>query len=290
MDARPPLGRGLATLLPNSIRASNLQDLSLDQIQPDPGQPRKVFDHQALEDLASSIRHHGLIQPLIVRQFEGGYIIVAGERRWRAAKMAGLERVPAVVREPGTSSPFELALVENLQRQDLNPVDEALAYQHLLDAQGTGQNAVATVVGKSRSHVANMLRLLDLPGEALSALRIGTISAGHGRAVLMVSDPDARLPFFSRMVQEKWSVRRAEMEARKFRTPKQGSIDSAPLKPYFDQVAQAVEASLGFPVKIRSKKNRGVLEIPFDNLGALKELSQKIAPGISLGDSNKSKK
>jgi len=287
MVTRPPLGRGLASLLPASAQSSALQDLSIDKVQPDKDQPRKVFDDLALEELAASIARHGIIQPLIVRKENNSFTLVAGERRWRAARLAGLSRVPVVIREPEGASSFELALVENLQRQDLNPVDEALAYQHLRDSKDTSATEIAQTIGKSRSHVSNMMRLLELPTEALQAMGHGQISPGHGRAILMVPTHQDREAFFAELVQNKWSVRRAEREARSFTgKEKDRSPKMEVLAPYYTQIANELGSSLGLPIHIRAKKNRGVVEIPFESLDALKRIQRQLA-GSSKGEETK---
>ncbi|HEX7005423.1 MAG TPA: ParB/RepB/Spo0J family partition protein [Trueperaceae bacterium] len=207
MSAKPRgLGRGLDALLPKAERAP--QTLPLDQIRPAPGQPRKVFDPAAIAELSASIAEKGVLQPLLVRPVEGGYEIVAGERRYRAAKEAGLEAVPVVVRELDDQAALEIAIVENLQREDLNPVEEARAFQQLLEF-GASQEDVGRAVGKSRSAIANSLRLLSLPPQALAALESGKISAGHARAILAQPEAD-RAWALQTIIEKQLTVRQAE--------------------------------------------------------------------------------
>ncbi|HQO66786.1 MAG TPA: ParB/RepB/Spo0J family partition protein, partial [Spirochaetales bacterium] len=201
--AKYGLGKGLEALIPESAPESPKSDagrtdggvasVPLSRVSPSADQPRKRFDDQSIAELADSIRRHGVIQPLILEaDGSGGYRIVAGERRWRAATLAGLAEVPAIVKEYGLEKRLEIALVENVQREDLNPIDEAEAYRQLMEATGLTQDQVAERVGKSRPAVANALRLLGLPADAMEALRSGAISAGHARAILSAVDPAHR--------------------------------------------------------------------------------------------------
>ena len=184
------LGRGLDALLGDAAQAEPVTTLPVQKLEPNPLQPRKLFEEDELQDLADSIAQHGVIQPLTVRPGENGYYqIIAGERRWRAARMAGLRTVPVVVIEADDRTAMELALIENLQRQDLNPMEEAMGYKQLIDEYGLTQNDVAERVAKSRPAVANSLRLLSLPSSIAQMVTAGTISAGHGRALLVLEDP-----------------------------------------------------------------------------------------------------
>lgn len=192
------LGRGLSALMadvapvpesPNSAPRDDTTQIPVDRIVPNPDQPRRSFDDTALKELAHSIRHHGVIQPLILRPSGDGYQIVAGERRWRAAQIAQLHQVPALVRDLSDTEVLEIAIIENVQRADLNPMDEALGYDQLIGRFNYTQAQLAEALGKSRSHIANMLRLAALPADVQALLVDGTLSAGHGRALLMASDP-----------------------------------------------------------------------------------------------------
>lgn len=211
--ARKPLGRGLVALLGDSepISAnSGPIEIGIDQIRPNAEQPRTRFLEESLDELADSIRSNGIVQPIIVREFEGGYQIVAGERRWRAAQKAGLHKVPVVLREVADESLLELALVENIQRSDLNPIEEARAYKNLIESLGLTQEAVAERVGKDRTVIATHLRLLKLPDDIVSMIEVGKISAGHGRALLMSDDANAQKALAREIIDKGLSVRETE--------------------------------------------------------------------------------
>ena len=210
---RGGLGRGLDALIPRGDRG--VVQVEVDAITPNPAQPRERFDPAALDELTDSIRQHGLLQPLLVSQSDTGYTLIAGERRWRAARNAGLITVPAVVREATPRQQIELALVENLQRQDLSPLESAGAYQQLIQDHGLTQEEVARRVGKNRSTVANTLRLLRLPGEAIQALNDGSISEGHARALLICDEPDQQRELLADVLRENLSVRQTEARARR---------------------------------------------------------------------------
>ena len=213
---RGGLGRGLGALIPEAEAGSSLTEIDVDRIVPNPWQPRLEVDETALAELVESIREHGILQPLIVtRNEDGQYALVAGERRWRAARAAGLLTVPIVVKETTPRQRLELALVENIQRQDLSPLETALAYRQLIDEHGLTQEAVAERVGKSRATVANALRLLQLPPDARDALARGLISEGHARAILACTDPVARTALLQAIVGRHLSVRQAEELARR---------------------------------------------------------------------------
>jgi ParB family chromosome partitioning protein len=215
---RRALGRGLEALIPGASEPtprSGLAEIPVGDIEPNPEQPRTVFDEGALAELAASIRAHGLLQPVVVREMgTGRYRLVAGERRWRAARLAGLERIGAVVRDADEAGAIAMALVENLQREDLNPIDEAHGYETLMEVAGVTQADVAERVGKDRSTVANSLRLLDLPPEVQEMLREGALSAGHGRALLSLGSADERRKAAEKAVARGLSVREVEALAR----------------------------------------------------------------------------
>ncbi|HSN91683.1 MAG TPA: ParB/RepB/Spo0J family partition protein [Anaeromyxobacteraceae bacterium] len=213
---RPALGRGMAALLSNASPPGSaapgrtLLSLPIEAVERSPDQPRKRFEEERLEELAASIREHGVVEPILVRREGGKYRIVAGERRWRAAQRAGLREVPAVLREASDREAFEIALVENLQREDLNAIEQAEAYQVLLADHGLTQEAVARRVGKDRSSVANALRLLRLPEEVREAVRDGRLDMGHARALLGVADAEALRRLAQRAIREGLSVRATE--------------------------------------------------------------------------------
>jgi ParB family transcriptional regulator, chromosome partitioning protein len=222
--ARQPLGRGLSALLGEGTQMAPESvsfEIDIDLIEPNPEQPRTRFAESNLEELAQSIRVNGVVQPIVVRKFGGRYQIVAGERRWRAAQLAELRKIPAVIKAVSDDKLLEIALVENIQRQELNPIEEARAYRKLIDAVGLKQEMVAERVGKERSVIATSMRLLKLPGEIMSAIENGQLSAGHGRALLMTDDPKVQKVVANSAIDLGWSVREAEKAVKRLvtRTP-----------------------------------------------------------------------
>src|SRR5947207_8672519 len=213
MAQRKALGRGLSALLGTpDLETDQLREIDIDRILPNSHQPRKNFDEDALNELSNSIREHGLVQPVVVRPLDDGFFqLIAGERRWRAAQRAALVRIPAVIREANEHDVLELALIENLQRQDLNPIEEAQAYERLIVDFGMTQEEVARRVGKNRTTIANMLRLLRLPPEVQQWLRENRISTGHAKALLSLSDLGAILDTARKIIQGNYSVRQTEM-------------------------------------------------------------------------------
>lgn len=239
----PPrgMGRGLAAILSVSDAPADtdeLRELAVELIEPNPNQPRTVFDDEALTSLSESIAVNGVLQPVLVRPLAGGrFELIAGERRWRAAKLAGLEKVPALVRERDDAASLELALVENMARQDLNPVEEARACAALVEELGLTREEVGRRVGRSRVAVSNLLRLLDLPDEALELLEAGDLTEGHGRALLLAEDHASRRRLARSAVVEAWSVRALEARAR--------DTNSAAAKPKADPATPSPSRSSG---------------------------------------------
>ncbi|MDE3069307.1 MAG: ParB/RepB/Spo0J family partition protein [Acidobacteriota bacterium] len=214
---RPGMGRGLAAILAVSdapTATDGVRDLPVDLIRPNPNQPRRNIDEDALSALASSLSERGVLQPVLVRPRPGGYELIAGERRWRAARAAGLERIPALVRPAGDEETLELALIENMAREDLNPVEEARACAALAEDLGLTQQEIGARVGRSRVAISNLLRLLELPDEAIEMIERGELSEGHGRALLMAHDQGERRRLAHRAHREGWSVRTTEQRAR----------------------------------------------------------------------------
>jgi ParB family chromosome partitioning protein len=264
------LGKGLdAIFAENDVEAGPRSiELKLSELEPNRNQPRKDFDEEALADLADSISQHGILQPLLVRPLlEGGYQIVAGERRWRAARMAGVQTVPALVRDLSDEEVMQLALIENLQREDLNPLEEAQGYQSLMDSYGYTQESVAKSVGRSRPAVANALRLLSLPQEIQKLISDGSLSAGQGRA-LLAFPKELQISLAKRCLKEEITVRDLEKLA-KSSTPK------ASLKKknsYYEEVALSLHEQLGRRVKVSGTRGKGFLQIEFRNEEDLKNL------------------
>ena len=274
------LGKGLdAIFAENGTEESNrsAEELKLSDLEPNRGQPRKDFDDETLAELADSISQHGILQPLLVRPiFGGGYQIVAGERRWRAARMAGLTTVPAIIRELDDEQVMEIALIENLQREDLSPLEEAMGYQSLMDSYDMTQEEVAKIVGKSRSAVANVLRLLKLPEEVQSLIRSGQVSAGHGRALLSFPDDAEKIAVAERVIEEDLSVREVERLAQKANeVPKKKDVKPRGI-PYFNEVELSLHDYLGRKVRVNGDEKKGTLQIEFYGQEDLSELIRKL--------------
>lgn len=274
------LGKGLDTIFAeNETEDSNSSVmLKISEIEPNRSQPRKDFDENSLSDLAQSISQHGLLQPLLVRPLPiGGYQIVAGERRYRACRMAGLTEVPVTIRELSDTETMELALIENLQREDLSPIEEALGYKALIDEHGFSQEEVATSVGKSRPAIANSLRILKLPDSVLEYVKQDKISAGHARALLMLDNEEDMLELVELIYKKDLSVRQAEKLAKK--KPEVEEDTQPERKPsFYSMVELALNESLGRKIKVNKNKGKqgGVLQIEFYSDEELTELSNKL--------------
>ena len=274
------LGKGLDTIFAeNETEDSNSSVmLKISEIEPNSSQPRKDFDENSLSDLAQSISQHGLLQPLLVRPLPiGGYQIVAGERRYRACRMAGLTEVPVTIRELSDTETMELALIENLQREDLSPIEEALGYKALIDEHGFSQEEVATSVGKSRPAIANSLRILKLPDSVLEYVKQDKISAGHARALLMLDNEEDMLELAELIYKKDLSVRQAEKLAKK--KPEVEEDTQPERKPsFYSMVELALNESLGRKIKVNKNKGKqgGVLQIEFYSDEELTELSNKL--------------
>ena len=274
------LGKGLNAIFIENDSEDNggSVTLKISEIEPNREQPRKEFDEKALSELAESISKHGLLQPLLVRPLTlGGYQIVAGERRYRACRMAGLTEVPVIIRELGESETMELALIENLQREDLTPLEEALGYKVLMDEHGFSQEEVAQSVGKSRPAVANALRLLKLPESISEYLKDGRISAGHARALLTIEDEELMKELAEEIVNKDLSVRQVEKICKqKPKAPKEEKIEKKPS--FYSMVELALNESLGRKIKISKSKGKegGVIQIEFYSDEELTELSNKL--------------
>jgi ParB family transcriptional regulator, chromosome partitioning protein len=278
------LGRGLGALIPGAgatseSGAAGSQACPIERIKPAPEQPRLRFEEGALESLAESVRIHGILQPLVVRPDGEDYILIAGERRFLAAKRAGLPSVPVTIRDVPEPAAYELSLVENLQRQDLDPVEEARAYAHLVEDFDYTHEQVANRVGKSRSAISNTLRLLELPQDILELITRGFLSSGHARALLPLPSEELRFQVVEEIRAQGYSVRQTERRvAALLATP----VDADPVKridalgPYFKQVQEEAGRFLDLPVKVRSKRKGAEMVIRFKTLGDLESLLRKI--------------
>ncbi len=274
------LGKGLDMLLSeNSLEdGARTVTLPIEEIIPNRDQPRKQFDDEALADLSASIAQHGVLQPLLVRPMpDGSYQLVAGERRWRASRMAGLTEVPVVVRDMNEQEAAELALIENLQREDLNPMEEALGYRTLMDTYGMTQEQAAQVVNKSRPAVANALRLLQLPQAVMDLVAAGDLSAGHARTVLAFENEGARIAAAEAAVAKGLSVRELERMAKSAKREPKAPKAPAHRDSFYDEVALALRESLGRQVKVTVGAKGGTLQIEFFDEDDLKALANKLS-------------
>ncbi len=281
------MGRGLSAILSVSAPAADAEDLRrlpVELIVPNPRQPRRAIDEAGLEALAGSLRERGVLQPVLVRPVAGGtYELVAGERRWRAAQLAGMETIPAIVRDRDDADALQAALIENMAREDLNPVEEARACAALVEELGLTRETVGLRVGRSRVAVSNLLRLLDLPDEALELLERGELSAGHGRALLLASEHADRRSLARSAAAEGWSVRTLEARAR-------AANERAPARPaarkaaHPDQqetaaeIAEALGAALGVEVSVRPRGGGYRVELAFDDPAEALALARRLRP------------
>lgn len=281
--AKRGIGRGLSAILPESAAADGageLRELPVELIKPNPNQPRTKFDPEALEGLAASIEASGVVQPLLVRPLpDGSYELVAGERRWRAAQQAGLAKVPAVVRDQAEGERLQAALIENMVREDLNPVEEARACDALVQDLGLTKEELARRVGRSRPAVSNLIRLLELPDEALELLESGELSEGHGRALLGAKGNDVRRRLAREAARAGWSVRETENRVRLAGQPK-AKPQPRRLDPEEEEAlaaaADALEAALGHEVRVRAKGDGIAVELRFDDLAEAEALARSL--------------
>jgi len=286
MGERRGIGRGLDAILPQRAElAEELRELPVELIKPNPSQPRRRFDEESMEVLEASIRASGLIQPLLVRPLpDGSYELIAGERRWRAAGRVGLERVPAVVRESGEAERLQTALIENMVREDLNPVEEARACAALVEDLGLSKEELGRRVGRSRPAISNLIRVLDLPDEALELLESGALSEGHARAILQVRGNDARRRLAREAAASGWSVRETENRAKLASQPKARGGDALrprgvlgpELKDLLEEAQEQLEAILGQEVKVLAQRGHIRAEIRFANLDELLALNRRL--------------
>ena len=295
MAKRDALGRGLGALLGDvdplqdtrdihrivSGNPAAVNDVPVDQIVPNPYQPRSEFDPEALEELADSIRTLGIIQPLTLRQIgPRSYQIISGERRYRAACAAGLSRVPAYIRQADDAAMLEMAIVENIQREDLDPIETALSFQRLIDECNLTQEAMALRIGKKRTTITNSLRLLKLPEEMQKALKLGKISVGHAKVLLGIEDPARQRKLFEQTVRNDWSVRKLEESAQeKTRETAESPAENMELSPVFQTLAECVGRHFDGSVTVRpNNKGGGSLTLRFDSPEQVEKLIRQLNP------------
>lgn len=298
MAKKTGLGRGLAALLGEEdeagapvgpeasddrveVGATGVVDLPVNQIRRNPRQPRRAIDAAPLDELASSIGAVGIVQPVIVRPVDGGYELIAGERRWRAAQKAGFTAIPAIVRTASDVESLELALVENVVRQELNPVDEAYALKVLLEDLGVTQESLASRVGKSRSAIANKVRLLDLPAAIQESLSSGALSEGHGRALLGLSEKGKQLQLARKTVEKGLSVRQVEDEVRRASSSAKPAVTRPDLSvdpELVDEVRESFSTLLGLVAKVKAKGSGGVVEVAFKDDEELRRIVRAFRP------------
>ena len=276
------MGRGLGAILPETTSGPDMRELPIELVKPNPGQPRSRFDEDALQALSESIKASGVVQPLIVRSLsDGSYEIIAGERRWRAAHLAGVEKVPVVIRDSDEADRLEVALIENMVREDLNPVEEAKACAALVEDLGLSKEELGRRIGRSRPTISNLIRLLELPDDVLVMLEEGRLSEGHGKAILSVDDHDARRKFGKQAAAEGWSVRQTEEKAKtanggsKKSRPKASGLSAEEIEA-IDEVTAKLETKLDKPVRIKPRGQGLTLAIQLESLDQALDLAKKL--------------
>jgi ParB family chromosome partitioning protein len=281
MAKRVALGKGLGALFPELEKGEkgDLQLCDIHTIHPSPWQPRKLLPDDSIEELAQSIREQGILQPLVVRHKGDGYELIVGERRWRAAQRAGLKKVPILIKDATDQEVLELALIENLQREDLNPLEEAEAYQRLITEFAYTQEVLAQRIGKDRSSVANIMRLLKLPSEVKDALAKNEISMGHARALLAFKRERDQIAFCRKIVQKGLSVRETEDGIRRFLEGKTSKSPRAAVMPEVESLREELRHILKTQVRIKMRGEKGAIEIEFYSLDDLERVLELIRGG-----------
>lgn len=259
------LGKGLGALIPEGEETdqNSIIEIKITDIEANDKQPRRAFDDETLMDLADSIKEHGVVQPIIVRKLGSGYQIIAGERRWRASRLAGKKTIPAIVKECSNLEVMELALIENLQREDLNSIEEAMAYKSLIEEYNMTQEEISKKIGKSRPAIANSLRILQLPEEIKNMIAEGKISQGHARALLSISGEKKQMETAEKIIANQLNVRQIEKMAKDIKHKKKKDVLPDAFQIEINQLEERLKTALGTKVTIHHKKNKGRIEIEY---------------------------
>ena len=289
MAKKAALGKGLNALFTETAAESGSEpeaSLPIASIVTNPDQPRKSFDETQLSELSDSIKQNGVLQPILVRKKGDKYEIVAGERRYQASKLAGLKEIPAIVREIDDAEVFQLALIENLQRSDLTPIEEARGYRQLLDTKGLTQEGLAKILSKSRSAIANTLRLMDLPQEVQDMMEEGQITAGHARAILAVPSEEGRIKLAQKVVAENLTVRQTENLAPLFSVTRDEIKPKNPAPQYFKRAARTLRQALDTTVKVKQIRGKNKIEIEFKDEDDLARIIDQLSSGSQSQESS----
>lgn len=289
MAKKAALGKGLNALFTETAAESGSEPeatLPIASIVTNPDQPRKSFDETQLSELSDSIKQNGVLQPILVRKKGDKYEIVAGERRYQASKLAGLKEIPAIVREIDDAEVFQLALIENLQRSDLTPIEEARGYRQLLDTKGLTQEGLAKILSKSRSAIANTLRLMDLPQEVQDMMEEGQITAGHARAILAVPTEEGRIKLAQKVVAENLTVRQTENLAPLFSVTRDEIKPKNPTPQYFKRAARTLRQALDTTVKVKQVRGKNKIEIEFKDEDELARIIEQLSSGSQAQESS----
>lgn len=289
MPKKAALGKGLNALFTETAAESGSEpeaSLPIASIVTNPDQPRKSFDETQLSELSDSIKQNGVLQPILVRKKGNKYEIVAGERRYQASKLAGLKEIPAIIRDIDDAEVFQLALIENLQRSDLTPIEEARGYRQLLDTKGLTQEGLAKILSKSRSAIANTLRLMDLPQEVQDMMEEGQITAGHARAILAVPSEEGRIKLAQKVVAENLTVRQTENLAPLFSVTREEIKPKNPTPQYFKRAARTLRQALDTTVKVKQVRGKNKIEIEFKDEDDLARIIDKVSSGSQSQESS----
>ena len=289
MAKKAALGKGLNALFTETAAESGSEpeaSLPIASIVTNPDQPRKSFDETQLSELSDSIKQNGVLQPILVRKKGDKYEIVAGERRYQASKLAGLKEIPAIVREIDDAEVFQLALIENLQRSDLTPIEEARGYRQLLDTKGLTQEGLAKILSKSRSAIANTLRLMDLPQEVQDMMEEGQITAGHARAILAVPTEEGRIKLAQKVVAENLTVRQTENLAPLFSVTRDEIKPKNPAPQYFKRAARTLRQASDTTVKVKQVRGKNKIEIEFKDEDDLARIIEQLSSGSQSQESS----